>query len=80
MRTTIQDKLAVEGGQPVRTESLPLEFPGVHYMDEEEIRAAVRVLKFADRSGVLTTVLLCKKKLKPSRQSSAIYRGFLRWR
>jgi dTDP-4-amino-4,6-dideoxygalactose transaminase len=45
MRTTIQDKLAVEGGQPVRTESLPLEFPGVHYMDEEEIEAAVRVLK-----------------------------------
>ncbi len=45
MRTSNLNKLAVEGGQPVRTESLPLEFPGVHYMDEEEIEAAVRVLK-----------------------------------
>ena len=31
--------------KPVRTEPLPLEFPGVHYMDEEEVRAAVRVLR-----------------------------------
>jgi dTDP-4-amino-4,6-dideoxygalactose transaminase len=39
------EKLAIEGGSPVRTEPLPLEFPGVHHMDDEEIRAAVRVLK-----------------------------------
>src|ERR1700734_4108233 len=37
--------LAVNGGTPVRTAPLPLEFPGVHYMDEEEIEAAVRVLR-----------------------------------
>lgn len=29
---------------PVRKEPLPLEFPGVHHMDQEEIDAAVRVL------------------------------------
>jgi dTDP-4-amino-4,6-dideoxygalactose transaminase len=39
------EKLAIDGGRPVRTEPLPLEFPGVHHMDDEEIRAAVRVLK-----------------------------------
>jgi dTDP-4-amino-4,6-dideoxygalactose transaminase len=38
-------ELAVNGGQPVRTEPLPLEFPGVHHMGEEEIDAAVRVLR-----------------------------------
>jgi len=31
--------LALYGGSPVRTEPLPLEFPGVHRMDEEEIDA-----------------------------------------
>ncbi len=30
---------------PVRQEPLPLEFPGVHYMDEEEVEAAARVLR-----------------------------------
>jgi dTDP-4-amino-4,6-dideoxygalactose transaminase len=30
---------------PVRKEPLPLEFPGVHHMDQEEIDAAVRVLQ-----------------------------------
>ncbi len=38
-------ELAINGGAPVRTTPLPLEFPGVHYMDEEEIEAAVRVLR-----------------------------------
>lgn len=42
------EQLAIHGGKPVRTEPLPLEFPGVHYMDDEEIEAAVRVLR--DRS------------------------------
>ena len=41
-------KLAIDGGAPVRTEPLPLEFPGVHHMDELEVEAAVRVLR--DRS------------------------------
>jgi len=40
----IDEKLAIEGGTPVRTEPLPLEFPGIHYMDEEEMEAAQRVL------------------------------------
>jgi dTDP-4-amino-4,6-dideoxygalactose transaminase len=38
-------RLAGEEGQPVRTEPLPLEFPGVHWMDEEEVEAAVRVVR-----------------------------------
>jgi len=42
------EQLAIYGGTPVRTEPLPLEFPGVHYMDKEEVEAAVRVLR--DRS------------------------------
>jgi dTDP-4-amino-4,6-dideoxygalactose transaminase len=37
--------LAIEGGAPVRTEPLPLEFPGVHYIDEEEVQAAIRVIR-----------------------------------
>jgi len=40
-----REELAIEGGTPVRTEPLPLEFPGVHYMGEEEIEAATRLLK-----------------------------------
>ncbi len=40
-----QEKLAIDGGKPVRTEPLPLEFPGVHHFDDEEIQAVVRVLK-----------------------------------
>jgi len=39
------ERLALDGGMPVRTKPLPLEFPGVHYMDEEEVEAAVRVLR-----------------------------------
>jgi len=39
------DRLAIDKGTPVRTQPLPLEFPGVHYMDEEEIDAVVRLLK-----------------------------------
>ncbi len=38
-------RLAIDGGKPVRTEPLPLEFPGIHYLDDEEIAAALRVLK-----------------------------------
>lgn len=37
--------LAMNGGSPVRSTPLPLEFPGVHHMDDEEIDAAVRVLR-----------------------------------
>lgn len=40
-----REKLAIDGGVPVRRDPLPLEFPGIHYMDEEEINAALRVLR-----------------------------------
>ncbi len=40
-----EDKSAVGTEAPIRTTPLPLEFPGVHFMDEEEINAAVRVLR-----------------------------------
>src|SRR5919204_4948576 len=42
------EQLALQGGKPVRLSPLPLEFPGVHYMNEEEVEAAARVLR--DRS------------------------------
>ena len=41
----IENRLALDGGTPVRTEPLPLEFPGVHHMDEEEVTAVGRVVK-----------------------------------
>jgi dTDP-4-amino-4,6-dideoxygalactose transaminase len=50
-KTTVQDsstteaRLAIDGGMPVRTEPLPLEFPGVHHMGMEEIDAATRVVR-----------------------------------
>jgi dTDP-4-amino-4,6-dideoxygalactose transaminase len=44
-KTVEVEQLAIEGGVPVRTEPLPLEFPGMHYVDDEEIQAAIRVLK-----------------------------------
>jgi len=40
-----QEKLAIDGGKPVRTKPLPLEFPGMHHMDAKEIQAAVRLLR-----------------------------------
>src|SRR5689334_4675501 len=41
----VTEKLAIDGGAPVRKEPLPLEFPGIHQMDDREIEAAVRVLR-----------------------------------
>ena len=41
----IQEKLAIEGGTPVRTKPLPLEFPGVHHINRLEIQAATRLLR-----------------------------------
>jgi len=35
----------VQAARPIRTEPLPREFPGVHGMDEEEVEAAVRVVR-----------------------------------
>ena len=39
------EQLAIDGGTPARTKPLPLEFPGMHFFDDEEVEAAVRVLK-----------------------------------
>ena len=39
------EELVVNGSGPVRVEPLPLEFPGIHHMDEEEVEAALRVLR-----------------------------------
>lgn len=41
----IREKLAIEGGKPVRAKPLPLEFPGVHHINRQEIQAATRLLK-----------------------------------
>lgn len=40
-----QEQATTEGVKPAREEPLPLEFPGVHHMDDEEVDAAVRVLR-----------------------------------
>ena len=39
------EKLAIHGGKPVRKTPLPLEFPGIHHMNEEEREAVLEVLK-----------------------------------
>ncbi len=36
---------AINGGAPSRKRPLPLEFPGVHKMDDQEVEAAARVLR-----------------------------------
>jgi len=41
----VEDRLAIEGGTPIRSTPLPLEFPGVHHMDGEEVEAAARVVR-----------------------------------
>ena len=41
----LNEKLAIEGGTPVRTRPLPQEWCGAHYMDELESDAAARVCK-----------------------------------
>jgi 8-amino-3,8-dideoxy-alpha-D-manno-octulosonate transaminase len=43
--TLRESQLAIDGGAPVRTAPLPLEFPGIHHMGEDEINAALRVLR-----------------------------------
>jgi 8-amino-3,8-dideoxy-alpha-D-manno-octulosonate transaminase len=39
------EKLAIEGGKPARTEPLPLEFPGIHQIDNQESDAVLNVLR-----------------------------------
>jgi dTDP-4-amino-4,6-dideoxygalactose transaminase len=38
------DKLAINGGEPVRTEPLPPESPGIHFIDDEEIKLVTSVI------------------------------------
>jgi dTDP-4-amino-4,6-dideoxygalactose transaminase len=40
-----EEKTMIGSEVPVRSKPLPLEFPGVHYYDDQEIEAAVRVLR-----------------------------------
>lgn len=40
-----ENRLAIDGGRPVRTRPLPLEFPGVHHMGDEELEAVTRVMR-----------------------------------
>ena len=44
-RDSTESRLAIEGGAPVRTKPLPLEFPGVHHMGAEEVAAVDRVMR-----------------------------------
>src|SRR5437763_16828510 len=44
-KAATSEQLAIDGGVPVRTQPLPLEFPGIHHMDEEETEAAGRLLR-----------------------------------
>ncbi len=41
----VDEKLAMEGGNPVRTQAMPLEFPGVPYFNELELEYINRVVK-----------------------------------
>ena len=47
------EMLAIEGGKPVRTVPLPLEFPGVDHMNEEEEQAVLRVIRSRSLFSVL---------------------------
>jgi dTDP-4-amino-4,6-dideoxygalactose transaminase len=40
-----EERTVVESDAPVRSKPLPLEFPGVHYYDDQEVQAALRVLR-----------------------------------
>ena len=45
MNNKIGLELAMQGGEPVRTEPLPPESPGIHYINEDEIDNVCQVLK-----------------------------------
>ena len=63
-------KLAIDRGAPVRTEPLPLEFPGVHHINELEVEAAVRVLR--DRSPFRYYGVNCVMKSSSLKTSSPL--------
>lgn len=43
--TDTDDRLAIHGGTPVRTTPLPWEFPGAHWIGDEELELVSRVIK-----------------------------------
>lgn len=45
MKTVSEEKLAIQGGTPVRTQPLPQEWCGAHYMNELEANAAAHVCR-----------------------------------
>ncbi len=42
---TMNNQLAINGGNPVRTKPLPEESPGIHYIDDNEIEEVIDVLR-----------------------------------
>jgi len=44
-RKNVDEKLAIEGGHPVRSHPLPEESPGIHYIGSKEIEYVTRVIK-----------------------------------
>jgi dTDP-4-amino-4,6-dideoxygalactose transaminase len=45
LKSGLHSVLAVNGGVPIRQKPLPLEFPGGHFIDQEEWEAVLKVLK-----------------------------------
>ena len=41
----IREGLAIDGGKPIRTKPLPLEFPGVHQVNQEQEQAVLRIIR-----------------------------------
>jgi 8-amino-3,8-dideoxy-alpha-D-manno-octulosonate transaminase len=41
----VDEKLAIDGGDPVRTEPMPPEYPGVPYFDDQELNNITQVVK-----------------------------------
>jgi 8-amino-3,8-dideoxy-alpha-D-manno-octulosonate transaminase len=41
----VNEKLAIDGGDPVRTEPMPQEYPGTPYFGEQELDNITRVVK-----------------------------------
>jgi len=42
---SVHEKLAIEGGKPVRTKPLPGEWPGPHFFDKRELELVTQVVK-----------------------------------
>jgi dTDP-4-amino-4,6-dideoxygalactose transaminase len=65
------EKAARQPGDPVRSKPLPLEFPGAHYIDEQELEAVARVIR--SRS------LFRNYGLDPQKEAETFEREFARF-